>query len=178
MRYKVEHEKRNSTPTSNHELFHLLNNDNSPFLERKIALLMNEEITIHNPRKKVVECVGVKASRWKINVFAVIIGENFDTRSWIENGKGFAIHLSTWRSGAKASDVSAADWRYQTQVKNNRISHMCCYDFFQGLKSLHNTAARGCWYCHDYSLYGCEQLSKKKPQRNGWIKSVKKLMFL
>ena len=75
MRCKVEHEKRNSTPTSNHELFHLLNNDNSPFLERKIALLMNEEITIHSPRKKVVECVGVKASRWKINVFAAIIGE-------------------------------------------------------------------------------------------------------
>ena len=110
---------------------------------------------IHSPRKKVVECVGVKASRWKTNVFAAIIGEN-----------------------SKASDVSAADWRYQTQVKNNRISHMYCYDFFQGLKSLHNTAARGCWYCHDYSLYGCEQLSNKKPQRNGWIKSVKKLMFL
>ena len=32
----------------------------------------------------------------------------------IENREGFAVHLSTWPSGAKkASDVSAADWLYQ-----------------------------------------------------------------
>ena len=128
---------------------------------------MNGKITIHNPRKKVVD------------LFVAIIRENYNKRPWIEDGEGFAIHLSTWRSGAKASDVSAADWRYQTQVKNYHISYMCCYDFFQGLKSLYNTAARGCWYSLDYNLYRCEQLSKKKPQRNGWTKiSLKKMTLL
>ena len=134
--------------------------------QASIALLMNGKITIHNPRKKVVD------------LFVAIIRENFNKWLWIEDGEGFAIHLSTWRSGAKASDVSAADWRYQTQVKNYHISYMCCYDFFQGLKSLYNTAARGCWYSLDYNLYRCEQLSKKKPQRNGWTKiSLKKWWF-
>ena len=31
------------------------------------------------------------------------------------------------RVARKASYVSAADWRYQTQVKKYRILHVCCY---------------------------------------------------
>ena len=48
-----------------------------------------------------------------INVFlAAIIGENLDKRPWTENGEGFAIHSSTWYSGAKASDVFAGGERF------------------------------------------------------------------
>ena len=39
----------------------------------------------------------------------------------------------------KASDVSAADWRYPTHVKNIVFFHVCCYSFSQGWKSLYNT---------------------------------------
>ena len=45
-------------------------------------------------------------------VLATIIRENSGRRPWNENGEGFAVHSSTWPSGVKASDVSAADWRY------------------------------------------------------------------
>ena len=38
----------------------------------------------------------------------------------------------------KASDVSAADWRYQTHVKKHVFFHVCCYGFSQGWKSLNN----------------------------------------
>ena len=51
--------------------------------QASIALLMNGKITIHNPRKKVVD------------LFVAIIRENFNKRLWIEDGEGFAIHLST-----------------------------------------------------------------------------------
>ena len=40
----------------------------------------------------------------------------------------------------KASDVSAADWRYQTREKISYSFHVCYNGFFQGLKSLYNTA--------------------------------------
>ena len=39
----------------------------------------------------------------------------------------------------KASDVSAADWRYQTRVKKHAFFHVCYYGFSQGWKSLNNT---------------------------------------
>ena len=39
----------------------------------------------------------------------------------------------------KASDVSAADWRYQTHVKKWVFFNVCCYGFSQGWKSLYNT---------------------------------------
>ena len=43
-----------------------------------------------------------------------MIRESSDKLPCIENREGFAVHLSTWPSGAKkASDVSAADWLYQ-----------------------------------------------------------------
>ena len=40
----------------------------------------------------------------------------------------------------KKSDVSAADWEYQTHMENYIFFHKCCYSFSQGLKSLYNTA--------------------------------------
>ena len=43
------------------------------------------------------------------------------------------------RVARKASDVSAADWRYQTHVKNTILFHVCRYGFSQGWKSLCNT---------------------------------------
>ena len=39
----------------------------------------------------------------------------------------------------KASDMSAADWQYQTHMKKEVFFHMCCYSFSQGWKSLYNT---------------------------------------
>ena len=36
----------------------------------------------------------------------------FRKRPWTENGEGFAIHSSTWYSGAKASDVFAGGERF------------------------------------------------------------------
>ena len=43
------------------------------------------------------------------------------------------------RVARKVSDVSAADWRYQTHVKNTILFHVCRYGFSQGWKSLCNT---------------------------------------
>ena len=39
----------------------------------------------------------------------------------------------------KASDMSPADWQYQTITKNIVFFHTCCYGFSQGWKSLYNT---------------------------------------
>ena len=39
----------------------------------------------------------------------------------------------------KPSDVSAADWRYQTRVKKHVFFHVCYYGISQGWKSLNNT---------------------------------------
>ena len=35
------------------------------------------------------------------SVLATIIKKNYDKRPWIENGERFAVHSSTWPSGAK-----------------------------------------------------------------------------
>ena len=43
------------------------------------------------------------------------------------------------RVARKASDVRAADWRYQTHVKKYRFFFTCFYGFFQGWKSFYNT---------------------------------------
>ena len=39
----------------------------------------------------------------------------------------------------KASDVSAADWRYQTHIKKYFFFYTSCYGFSQGWKSLNST---------------------------------------
>ena len=60
--------------------------------------------------------------RWLFfSVLVAIIRQNYDKRPWIENGEGFAVHSSTWRSCAKGEWRSAADWRYHTGVKKYRI---------------------------------------------------------
>ena len=43
------------------------------------------------------------------------------------------------RMARKASDVSAADWRYQTHVENTILFHVCFSGFSQCWKSLINT---------------------------------------
>ena len=50
-----------------------------------------------------------------VSLLAGIIWENFNKQPWIENCEGFHSHD---RVVQKASDMSAADWRYQTLVKN------------------------------------------------------------
>ena len=49
------------------------------------------------------------------SLLAGIISENFNKQPWIENCEGFHSHD---RVVQKANDMSAADWRYQTLVKN------------------------------------------------------------
>ena len=71
------------------------------------------------------------------NVLAAIIWKNSDKRPWIENGEGFAVRSLTWLS--VVGEVSAADWRYQTHVKNTVFFQVCSYGFSQGWKSLYNT---------------------------------------
>ena len=75
------------------------------------------------------------------SVLEAIIQKNCNKQPRIENGEGFAIHLSTWLSGTKGKDVSAADWLYQTHVKkyNCFFFYVSCYSFSQGWKSLNST---------------------------------------
>ena len=57
-----------------------------------------------------------------LSVLAAIIRKNSDKRTWIENGeKALPFIHQLDRVARKASDVSAADWRYQTQVKKYRF---------------------------------------------------------
>ena len=42
------------------------------------------------------------------------------------------------RLARKGSDVSAADWRYETHVKKYRIFYAYYHGFSQGWKSLYN----------------------------------------
>ena len=39
----------------------------------------------------------------------------------------------------KASNMSTADWRYQTYLQNIAFFYVSCWDFSQGWKSLYNT---------------------------------------
>ena len=59
------------------------------------------------------ESLNITVCKWyKISVLLVaIIQENFDKQPWTENSEGPA------RVTQKASDVSSADWRYQTHKK-------------------------------------------------------------
>ena len=59
----------------------------------------------------------------------------------------FELRIKTWLCHSfanltvarKASDVSAADWRYQSHVKKiTEIVHVWIYDFSQGKKSFLN----------------------------------------
>ena len=65
-----------------------------------------------------------KFARGFFSVLEAIIQKNCNKQPRIENGEGFAIHLSTWLSGTKGKDVSAADWLYQTHVKKYCIFFM------------------------------------------------------
>ena len=63
---------------------------------------------------------------------AAIIRKNSDKRPWIENGeKALPFIHQLDRVARKASDVSAADWRYQTQVKKYRFFFTCVVTAFQ-----------------------------------------------
>ena len=42
------------------------------------------------------------------------------------------------RVARKVSDVSAADWRYQTHVEKDHFFYVCCCSLSQGWKSLYN----------------------------------------
>ena len=66
------------------------------------------------------------------SVLAAIIRKNSDKRPWIENGeKALPFIHQLDRVARKASDVSAADWRYQTQVKKYRFFFTCVVTAFQ-----------------------------------------------
>ena len=51
-----------------------------------------------------------------LSVLGAIIRKNSDERPWIVNGEGFAVHLSTWPSGAKG------EWRVSSwlAISNTR----------------------------------------------------------
>ena len=60
---------------------------------------------------------------------------------WIENGKGFAVHSSTWPSGAKG-ERRVSSWLAKSKTRKNYIVffYVFCYSFSQSWKSLCNTA--------------------------------------
>ena len=58
----------------------------------------------------------------------------------IENRENFAVHSSTWPSGAKGGWRVSSWLAISTHVKNTIFFHVCCYSFSQGQKSLYNTA--------------------------------------
>ena len=58
----------------------------------------------------------------------------------IENRENFALHSSTWPSGAKGGWRVSSWLAISTHVKNTIFFHVCCYGFSQGQKSLYNTA--------------------------------------
>ena len=72
---------------------------------------------------------------------AAIMRNNFVKRPWIENGKGFAVHSSTWPSGAKG-ERRVSSWLAKPKTRKNYIVffYVCCYSFSQSWKSLCNTA--------------------------------------
>ena len=63
-----------------------------------------------------------------------------DKRPWINNGEGFAVHSSTWPSGAKG-EWRASSWLAISNTRE-KISYFftCFYGSFQGWKSFYNTA--------------------------------------
>ena len=74
---------------------------------------------------------------WFYSVLVAIFRQNYDKRPWIENGEGFAVHSSTWRSCAKG------EWRVSGRLaisnRREKISyffHKCFCSFSQGWKSL------------------------------------------
>ena len=76
-------------------------------------------------------------------VLAGIIQESSEKLLCIENSEGFAVHSSTWPIGAKGEWRVSSWLAISTNVKkknNTIISHVCCYGFSQGRKSLYNTA--------------------------------------
>ena len=58
----------------------------------------------------------------------------------IENGEGFAVHSSTWPSGAKG-ELRVSSWLAipNTGEKNNDTCSHLMWRLFSGLKFLHNT---------------------------------------
>ena len=60
----------------------------------------------------------------------------------IENRDGFAVHSSTWPSGAKGEWRVSSWLAISTRVKEKKMIffHVCFYGFSQGRKSLYNTA--------------------------------------
>ena len=75
------------------------------------------------------------------SVLAATIRENFQKQPWIENGDGFALHLSTWLRGKKLRPVTCQ--QLIDDIKHTRQNivffYVCCFGFSQGWKSLYNT---------------------------------------
>ena len=78
---------------------------------------------------------------WDFSFLAAIMRNNSVKRPWIENGKGFAVHSSTWPSGAKG-ERRVSSWLAKSKTRKNYIVffYVCCYSFSQSWKSLCNTA--------------------------------------
>ena len=97
---------------------------------------------------------------WFFSVLVAIIRQNYDKRPWIENGEGFAVHSSTWRSCAKG------EWRVSgwLAISNRRekISFFSISDFAAFLR-----AGNPCRRHNKYFIYRCFEKSCGK-------KSVKK----
>ena len=56
----------------------------------------------------------------------------------IENREGFAVHSSTWPSGAKGEWCFSSWLAISTHVKKHKFFHVCWDGFSQGRKSLYN----------------------------------------
>lgn len=85
---------------------------------------------------------------WKLNVICKIelnsnicelINEFIENNTWrakiLSWHEHFSIHQTTWQSGARTSNVLAADWQNQTEVKNwHKFKRVLLLFFFSGLK--------------------------------------------
>ena len=84
------------------------------------------------PSKKVWTALSVSDTNF-FSVLEALIRENSNKQPRIESSEGFAVNSSTWPRSAKASDVSAADWRYQPHQKKYRIFSRVLLRLFSGL---------------------------------------------
>ena len=76
---------------------------------------------------------------WFFSVLAAIIRRVSYKRPWIENGEGFAVHSSTWPTGAKG-EYSVRSWLAISNTRDKiRYNFTCVVTVFQGWKSFFDT---------------------------------------
>ena len=86
------------------------------------------EFWFSSPSRKILTSLSVSDT----DFFSSHYLKKFRQTSLVDNGEGFAVHSSTWPSGAIGE--SAADWRYQTHAKKYDIFLRVLLWLFSGLE--------------------------------------------